>query len=88
MNPFFEMQLHMLRAACVTMVTAIDLILKSAEPVAPEVPPAPEPEKEKVFNPDPFKCEHPRTHWRHAPSMGHPNRFICQCGEPMEEEQS
>lgn len=87
MNPLLRLHLHMVRGACMTVVTAIDVALADEEMPAPVVPPAPvppAPEKERVFDNDPFKCEHPKSHWIAAPAMGHASRVLCQCGEEME----
>lgn len=97
MNPFMKMHLHMLRAACLTVVTAIDLTLEAdavlADAPAPEKnplennPPAggAESDEGKVFDANPFKCQHPKSHWVSAPAMGHPARILCKCGETMED---
>ena len=78
-NPMLKMHLHMLRVSCITIITAIDLVLSEA---SPEESSSEEPVK--TFSSDPLKCQHPRSHWRHTPAMGDPDRVLCQCGETME----
>lgn len=81
MNPLLRMHLVMLRAACVTVLTAIDLTLAEHSPTAQDSAP----EEQRIFNSDSSKCGHPDSHLMAMPSMGHPNRIACRCGAIMED---
>lgn len=83
-----ELQVKALRAVAVATVAGCDVFLSMmAEAEADAAPPSP-PVEQKVFDPDPAKCQHPRTHWQRRPVMGKPNRYICGCGTEMEETNS
>lgn len=83
MNPV-TLQLQATRAALVASIAAIDVILGVE---LQEPPPSSEPEP-REFHPDAARCQHPRTHWFKAPAMGKPDRWLCRCGEEMNEEDS
>lgn len=89
MIPLFRLQLMVLRSSLAAAMAAIDLVLSHTESTE-DAPPSnattePVP-AEGVFSLDPFKCDHPRSHWMDTPVMGNPNAKTCRCGEPIMED--
>lgn len=85
LSPMVQMHLNMLRMACMTVITAIDMVLAPPDEDAPPVAaPSASPEEGREFDPDPLKCGHPKAYWTHVPAMGNANRYLCRCGEEME----
>jgi hypothetical protein len=79
MNPFLVMQLKVVHSALAAALNAIDMVLVSEELEQKE-----QAESARTFDPDPEKCEHPKSHWQQVPAMGNPYRVQCRCGKEME----